>query len=256
MTEKCSAAERNFKKGCIYMTQERKHIITENYKRITEKIEEAKLRRDKSITGEVTLLAATKTVDPEEILFAIHELGLAAVGENKVQEFLSKYDLLKGQVPLHILGHLQTNKVRQIVGKVDMIQSVDSLHLAQEIGKRSQAAGVVTDVLAEINIGREENKTGILPEEAQTFTDALEEIPGIRLRGLMTMAPVCSKKDEYLKYFCKTYEIYLDILRKKSHNRIESVLSMGMSDSFEAAIEAGATMVRIGSAIFGPRVYL
>lgn len=238
------------------MTEERKRIITENYKRVTEKIEEAKLRRDRSIQGEVTLLAATKTVDPEEILFAIHALGLAAAGENKVQEFLAKYDLLQGQAALHILGHLQTNKVRQIVGKVDMIQSVDSLHLAQEIGRRSQAAGVVTDVLAEINIGREENKTGILPEETRDFTNALEEIPGIRLRGLMTMAPVCRSKDEYLKYFCKTYEIYLDIFQKKSHNRIETVLSMGMSDSFEAAIEAGATMVRIGSAIFGPRIYL
>jgi len=219
------------------MTQERKYIISENYKRITEKIENAKLRRDKSITGEVTLLAATKTVDPEDILFAIQELGLPAVGENKVQEFLSKDDQLRGKAPLHILGHLQTNKVRQIVGKADMIQSVDSLRLAEEIGKRSVAAGVVTDILAEINI-------------------ALEEIPGVRLRGLMTMAPICSKKDEYFKYFCKTYEIYLDILRKKSHNIIESVLSMGMSDSFEAAIEAGATMVRIGSAIFGPRIYL
>ncbi len=238
------------------MTPERKYIISENYKRITEKIENAKLRRDSSIKGGVTLLAATKTVDPEEILFAIHELGLPAVGENKVQEFIAKYDMLKGQVPLHILGHLQTNKVRQIVGKVDMIESVDSLHLAAEIGKRSQAAGVVTDILAEINIGREENKTGILPEEAESFTAALEEIPGIRLRGLMTMAPICSKKDEYYKYFCKTYEMHLDIFGKKTHNIIESVLSMGMSDSFEAAIEAGATMVRIGSAIFGPRIYL
>lgn len=238
------------------MTPERKYIISENYKRITEKIENAKLRRDSSIKGDVTLLAATKTVDPEEILFAIHELGLPAVGENKVQEFIAKYDMLKGQVPLHILGHLQTNKVRQIVGKVDMIESVDSLHLAAEIGKRSQAAGVVTDILAEINIGREENKTGILPEEAESFTAALEEIPGIRLRGLMTMAPICSKKDEYYKYFYKTYEMYLDIFGKKTHNIIESVLSMGMSDSFEAAIEAGATMVRIGSAIFGPRIYL
>lgn len=238
------------------MTPERKYIISENYKRITEKIENAKLRRDSSIKGDVTLLAATKTVDPEEILFAIHELGLPAVGENKVQEFLSKYDMLKGQAPLHILGHLQTNKVRQIVGKADMIESVDSLHLAVEIGKRSQAAGVVTDILAEINIGREENKTGILPEETETFTAALEEIPGIRLRGLMTMAPICSKKDEYYKYFYKTYEMHLDIFGKKTHNIIESVLSMGMSDSFEAAIEAGATMVRIGSAIFGPRIYL
>lgn len=237
------------------MTNERKYIISENYKRVMDQIEAAKARRDRAITGEVTLLAATKTVDAQEILYAIEELGLPAVGENRVQELLSKYDALRGKSPLHLIGHLQTNKVRQIVGKVDMIQSVDSLRLAGEIGKRSTEAGVVTDVLAEINIGKEENKSGVLPEETEEFAAALREIPGIRLRGLMTMAPVCDTKDDYYKFFSKTYAIYLDIREKKSHNIIESVLSMGMSDSFVPAIEAGATMVRVGSAIFGPRIY-
>lgn len=231
----------------------RRQIIRENYLRVTEKIEAA---RAKSPYGQsVTLLAATKTVPAEEIIYAIEELGLPMAGENKVQEFLSKYDDLKGKCPLHLIGHLQTNKVKSIVGKVDMIQSVDSERLAREIAKRSLEAGVVTDVLCEINIGMEENKGGIMPDAVDEFVSMLEEIEGIRVRGLMTMAPVCENNDEYKKYFDKTYNIYLDILGKKSHNIIEPVLSMGMSDSFEAAIECGATLVRVGSSIFGSRSY-
>ena len=231
----------------------RKQIIRENYEIVMEKIETAKARRNAG--GEVTLLAATKTVPAEEILFAIEELGLPAVGENKVQELLSKYDALKGTVPLHLIGHLQTNKVKSIVGKVDMIQSCDSLRLANEIAKRSVEQGITTKVLCEINIGREENKSGVLPEECLEFVVQLGEIKGIEVAGLMTMAPVCETKDEYKKYFEKTYAIYLDFLREKMHNKIEHVLSMGMSDSFEAAIEEGATMVRVGSSIFGQRIY-
>ena len=231
----------------------REQIIRENYEIVMERIEAAKAKRNAG--GEVTLLAATKTVPAEEILFAIRELGLPAVGENKVQEFLSKYDDLRGTVPLHLIGHLQTNKVKSIVGKVDMIQSVDSLRLANEIAKRSLEAGGTTKVLCEVNIGREENKSGVLPEECGEFLAALSEVQGIEVSGLMTMAPVCETKDEYKKYFEKTYAIYLDFFSNKGHNKIESVLSMGMSDSFEAAIEEGAGMVRVGSSIFGARIY-
>lgn len=235
------------------MDELRKSVIRENYKRVIEKIEEAKLRSP--YHQEVTLLAATKTVPAEEIIFAIEELGLPVAGENKVQEFLSKYEDLKGKCPLHIIGHLQTNKVKSIVGKVDMIQSVDSIRLADEIAKRSLERGIVTDVLCEINIASEENKGGILPEETEEFVSKLLETKGIRVRGLMTMAPFGCTKDEYKKYFGKTYNIYLDILAKKSHNIIEPILSMGMSDSFEAAIEEGASLVRVGSSIFGSRIY-
>ncbi|MBQ8475399.1 MAG: YggS family pyridoxal phosphate-dependent enzyme [Clostridia bacterium] len=235
------------------MDEIRKQIIRDNYLRVTEKIEAAKL---KSPYGqEVVLLAATKTVPAEEIVYAVEELGLPMAGENKVQEFLSKYDDLKGKCPLHIIGHLQTNKVKSIVGKADMIQSVDSVRLADEIAKRSREMGIVTDVLCEINIGKEENKGGVMPEEAEEFGEKLLETEGIRLRGFMTMAPVCENFDEYRKYFSKTYNIYLDFLGKKSHNIIEPILSMGMSDSFEAAIMEGATTVRVGSSIFGGRYY-
>lgn len=236
------------------LTEERKLEIRDNYNRVLEKMENAKARRNAG-SGDVTLLCATKTVPAEEILYAINELGLPAVGENKVQEFLTKYDALKGTVPLHIIGHLQTNKVRSIVGKADMIESVDSERLALEISKRSEALGIVTDVLCEINIGREENKGGVMPEDALALCDILEEMPGIRLRGMMTMAPVCNKKDEYKKYFSKTYGIYLDFLSKKGHNIVEYILSMGMSDSFEAAIEEGASQIRVGSSVFGARNY-
>lgn len=236
------------------MTEERKAEIRENYLRVLEKIENAKAKRNAG-EGDVTLLAATKTVPAEEILYAVNELGLKAVGENKAQEFLSKYEELKNSVPLHIIGHLQTNKVKSLVGKVHMIQSVDSVRLAEEISKRSTEKGIVTDVLCEINIGREENKSGIMPEAAEETVAQIEDFPGINVRGIMTMAPVCTKNDEYRKYFEKTYAIYLDFLGKKSHNIIECILSMGMSDSFEAAISEGATMVRVGSSIFGKRNY-
>ena len=234
--------------------EKRKNEIRDNYLRVREKMANAEAKRNAG-EGEVRLLAATKTVPAEEILFAVNELGLELVGENKVQEFLSKYDELKETVPLHIIGHLQTNKVRSIIGKADMIQSVDSLRLAEEISKRSIAAGIVTDVLCEINIGKEENKGGIMPEEADEFLEEIGNYEGIRACGIMTMAPVCEKNDDYRKYFEKTYAIYLDFLRKKSHNIVEYVLSMGMSDSYEAAILEGATMVRVGSSIFGRRVY-
>ncbi len=227
--------------------------IRDNYNSVCERIERAKARRGGS--GEVTLLAATKTVPIEEILFAINELGLEYVGENRVQELLSKYDALAGKAHLHLIGTLQTNKVRQIVGKVEMIHSVDSVYLAEEIGRRSEALGITTDILAEINIGDEESKGGVSPSEAEEFLSHIRDIKGISVCGIMTMAPICEKKCEYNKYFSKTYGIFLDIWQKKSDNIVSPVLSMGMSDSFEEAIEEGSTMVRVGSAIFGRRNY-
>ena len=170
------------------MDKLREQVIRENYEIVCERIEAAKARRNVK-DGDVTLLAATKTVPAEEILFAIRELGLPAVGENKVQELLSKYEDIKNTVPLHLIGHLQTNKVKSIVGKVDMIQSVDSERLAREIAKRSLEAGITTKVLCEINIGREENKSGIMPEECGEFLSMLSEMQGIEVSGLMTMAP-------------------------------------------------------------------
>ena len=226
--------------------------IAENYKRVTDQIAEAVVRRG---GAPVTLLAATKTVPADEIEFAITELGLSFVGENRVQELVSKYDTLRLARGVHMIGSLQTNKVRQVVGKADMIESVDSRHLADEISRQSVRLGVVSDVLCELNSGREAAKGGVFPEETDDFVSYVEALPGIRVRGLMTMAPKCTEKCEYLKYFSETYQVFIDISAKKSHNVVEPVLSMGMSDSYLEAIASGATLVRVGSAIFGARYY-
>ena len=235
------------------LTEERKAEIRENFLRVTENIENAKAKRGGNTP--VRLLAATKTVPAEEILFAAEELGLTHAGENRTSELLEKYDALKDRLTLHQIGTLQTRKVKDIIGKVSLIESVDSLKLASEINKRSAEAGIVTDILCEVNIGREESKGGLMPEDVSHFLDSLEEFGNIRPRGIMTMAPICEKDSEYQKFFTETYQIFIDIYVKKSHNIIEPVLSMGMSDSYVPAILSGATEVRVGSSIFGHRIY-
>lgn len=236
------------------LTEERKSVIRDNYLRVTENIENARIKRGGD--APVRLLAATKTVPAEEILFAANELGLRFAGENRTAELLSKYDELKDSpLTLHLIGSLQTRKVKDIIGKVSMVESVDSLKLAAELDKRSAAAGLVTDILCEVNIGREESKGGVMPEEVPEFLDRLSEFGNIRTCGIMTMAPICASDTEYFKFFTETYQIFIDFFGKKLHNIIEPVLSMGMSDSYVPAVLAGATQVRVGSSIFGERTY-
>ena len=235
-------------------TPARKAQITENYRRVLDKIEDAKAARGAG--GDVTLLAATKTVAAEDILFACDELGLAAIGENRAEELVEKYDALAGHAEIHLIGTLQRRKVRSIADKVSVIESVDSLALAAEIDKRVSALGRRVRVLVEINSGREANKGGVMPEDAPSFCDELEAFGSLDLAGLMTMAPICDKIDDYRKYFSQTYQIFIDIFEKKPHNIGEYILSMGMSDSFVPAVLEGATEVRVGSAIFGARKYL
>ena len=236
------------------MDTQRLALIEENYRRVHENIRAA-LRRRRAGTGEVSLLAATKTVPPEEILFAVRSLGLCLIGENRASELTAKYPALAGQCEQHFIGHLQTNKVRHVVGRVTMIESVDSERLAAEIDRRSRELGITTDILIEVNSGREENKSGVLPERVHAAAAAFSAYPNLRVRGLMTMAPACTEKEAYRKYFRETYEIFIDIFAKNTHNIIEPVLSMGMSDSYEIAIEEGATEIRVGSAVFGRRTY-
>ncbi len=235
------------------ITEQRKQEIRDNYSRVLENIENAKAKRGGN--SPVRLLAATKTVPAEEILFAAEELGLRFAGENRTAELLEKYDALKDKLTLHLIGSLQTRKVKDVVGKVSLIESVDSLKLASEINKRSEAMGIVSDILCEVNIGREESKGGLMPEEVTEFLESLAEFRNIRPCGIMTMAPICATDDDYRKFFSETYQIFIDIYIKKSHNIIEPVLSMGMSDSYVPAILEGATQVRVGSSIFGRRVY-
>ena len=231
---------------------ERFNYIRENYRRVQENISEAMARRRVG-SGPVRLLAATKTVQPDAILFAVDHLGLSLIGENRTTDLVEKYPALEGRVEQHFIGHLQTNKVKQVVGRVSLIESVDSLRLAQEISRRSEMLGITTDILVEINSGREENKGGVLPEDARAAVREFDALAGIRVRGLMTMAPVCANIEDSRKYFRETYAIFIDIFEKNKHNIIEPVLSMGMSSTYAIAIEEGATEVRVGQAIFGRR---
>ena len=236
------------------MTEERKKELSENYARVLEMIEAAKKTRggDKP----VTLLAATKTVPAEDICYLIENCGLKLCGENHAQEFTDKYDAVRAAgAEMDFIGHLQTNKVKYIVGKARLIHSLDSIKLAEEINSRAEKLGVEQKVLVEVNIGEEENKTGVNPGEVGEFLKELETYPAIKVCGMMTMAPKCEEVNEFRKYFKESYRIFLDFFAKKTHNIGEPVLSMGMSDSFECAIEEGADIVRLGSIIFGKRKY-
>ncbi len=221
--------------------------IGENFARVREEIAASSSGR------EPMLVAATKTVPVEVINYAAEHFELRVIGENRVQELLSKYEAYDPRLEVHFIGTLQKNKVKYIVDKVALIHSVDSVALAEEISKRSLAIGRRTDILLEINIGREAAKGGFLPEELQNAAENISALPGIRVRGIMTMAPKCEKNEDYLKYFNETYNIFVDFLSKTKHNIIEPILSMGMSDSYREAVVSGATAVRIGSALFGAR---
>ena len=226
--------------------------LRENYKYIKERFDNAVLRSGRS-PDEVTLLAATKTV-PAEIINAAVELGITHMGENRVQEFLSKNSEITGNVHRHFIGHLQTNKVKDIVGKVEMIESVHSLKLAAEIGKCSVKNGIVTDVLAEVNIGNEESKSGFAPEVIAEEIEKMGKIQGIRVRGPMSIPPICENQAQIHTYFTNLRKLFIDIRAKTLDNVSMEILSMGMSGDFETAIECGSNLVRIGTALFGKRI--
>ena len=207
--------------------------------------------------GEVTLLAAVKYADVEQINALHEQCGVHDIGENRVQQLLEHYEGIrdKESLRIHFIGTLQKNKVKYIADKVCMIHSLDSLSLAAEIERQCAKIGKVMDVLVEINSGEEESKGGVMPADVSDFCEKLTAFEHIRVRGFMTMAPKCEKKEEYHKYFSKTYQQCLDIWQKKLDNissmeNATPVLSMGMSDSFEAAVRHGATIVRVGGALF------
>lgn len=225
-----------------------------NYKFINERIAEAAQKVGKK-REDITLLAATKTVEPEIINYAI-SLGLDHIGENKVQELVSKYDKYDLQnCSLQFIGHLQTNKVRQLVDKVDLIQSVDSFKLANEISKQSTKHNKKTDILIEVNIGREENKSGVMPEQLNELLYQTAELEGVSVKGLMAIPPVCNNKHKISEFFNNMHNIFIDISQKKLDNINMTILSMGMSADYYEAILEGATMIRVGSSLFGARNY-
>ena len=229
--------------------------ISDNIKRVREQIEKAALISGRS-GGDIKLVAAAKMNGAAEVREAIAS-GVDAVGENRVQELLEKHaqDAYTG-APLHFIGHLQTNKVKSVVGKCELIESVGSLRLLDELERHAKIAGVRQDVLIEVNIGEEESKSGVKPQELDSLLASCAEKSSIIVRGLMAIPPILPEKGVNRTFFDMMQKLFVDILGKKYDNVYMQYLSMGMSDSFCEAIECGANMVRVGTAIFGARYYV
>lgn len=236
------------------LDEERLKSVEDNYKAIKSRIEESAVKAGRN-PDDVRLMAVTKTVESVYINRAL-DLGADLIGENRVQEYLSKKDELHLHgVEKHLIGHLQTNKVKQIVGEVDMIESVDSVKLAKEISRVSAMKGITTDILVEVNVGKEESKSGIYIENLEELLIEISQMSNIKINGLMTIPPICDNEIEVGKYFAAMYQSFIDIKEKKLDNVNMDILSMGMSGDFESAVANGSNIVRVGSAIFGARKY-
>ena len=228
--------------------------IAENVARIRGEIERAARDAGRD-PGTIQLCAATKMNDTPAVREAILA-GVDCCGENRVQELTKKQgeDAYRG-VPIHFIGHLQTNKVRQVVGKVDLIQSVDSLRVLEAIDREAARQGIRQDILLEINIGREASKSGFREEEIFPLMRKIGTVPDVSMRCLMAIPPICQESGGNLKFFQKMFHLYVDIRVKKYDNVKVDCLSMGMSEDYPDAIRCGSTMVRVGTAIFGARDY-
>ena len=228
--------------------------VQDNYKKVLSNVQEAAIKAGRK-PDDVRLMAVTKTVESVYINKVL-DLGADLIGENRVQEFLGKKDELHlNGVEKHLIGYLQTNKVKQIVGEVDMIESVDSVHLAKEISKVSAKKDIITNILLEVNVGKEESKSGIYLEGLNELVSEVAEMDNIKIKGLMTIPPICDSEAEVSKYFESMYQTFIDIKNKKIDNVDMDILSMGMSHDYEAAVKNGSNIVRVGSAIFGARKY-
>lgn len=232
---------------------DRECILKENIQKVKFNIEKAAASCKRNL-NDITLVAATKTVSADVINIAVQN-GINNIGENRVQELVSKFDHInKCKVGLHFIGHLQKNKVKDIVGKVNLIQSVDSFELAQKISQLSENLNVCSDILVQVNIGKDVNKFGVDSENTQILLHKISLLPNIKVRGLMSILPICEKKTQSYSYFCKMNDLFVDITAKNIDNVNMDFLSMGMSSDYITAIECGANMVRVGSALFGARV--
>lgn len=228
--------------------------IAENVKLVKENIAAAAIRCGRD-PADIKLVAATKMNDASRVREAI-AAGVDICGENRVQELTEK--LAQGAYdgcPLHFIGHLQKNKVKNIVGKVELIHSVDSVSLAQEINKRAAALGITQDILLEVNIGAEENKSGFAPEELTKALDEIAQFSSVRVLGLMAIPPICEFSENNRVYFRRMKQLFIDIGQKKYDNVTMLLLSMGMSADYEVAVDEGANLVRVGTGIFGARSY-
>lgn len=223
-----------------------------NYAKVLNKLDTA-LQKIGKERKDVILLAATKTVDFETINYALSK-GIDYIGENKVQELLSKEDKIN-PCHRHFIGHLQTNKVKDIINRVEMIHSVDSLKLAKEISKQAVKNCKTMEILLEINIGGEDSKWGFDAENIIGNIKEIATLPNIKIKGLMAIPPICEESEENRKYFNKMKKLFVDIRDENIDNVDMDILSMGMSDDFDIAVEEGANLIRLGTALFGRRIY-
>ena len=228
-------------------------MISENIDLIEQRISEACKRAGRN-RDSVTLICVTKT-KPVDMLLEAYEKGQRDFGENKVQEINRKRPELPADIRWHMIGHLQRNKVRQLIGQTCMIHSVDSLRLAETISEEALKAGIVMPVLIEVNMAEEDSKFGVSAAQAETLVREAADLKGIRIEGLMTIAPYTEDPETNRVYFARLKELAVDIGEKCIDNVSMGVLSMGMTGDFEVAIEEGATHVRVGTGIFGERIY-
>jgi hypothetical protein len=228
-------------------------MIRENMEYVQRQIDSACERAGRS-RSEVTLIAVSKT-KPVELLREAYEAGARDFGENKVQELVEKIPQMPEDIRWHLIGHLQRNKVKYVVGKVYLIHSVDSLRLAEEISREAVKQNTEVNILLEVNAAGEESKFGAAPSEVLTLAEQISVLPGIHIRGLMTIAPYTEKEEENRVYFEKLKQISVDIAEKNIDNVCMNVLSMGMTGDYRVAVEEGATYVRVGTGIFGERDY-
>ena len=228
-------------------------MLAENLQEVRAEIAAAARRAGRN-PEDVLLLAVTKT-HPVEVVREAIAAGLTELGENRVQELLEKQAQITDPVRWHLIGHLQTNKVKNVVGRVALIHSVESLRLAEEISRKAVALGLVQNVLVELNMAGEESKFGIKPEECRAFLRQIAPLPGLKVKGLMTVAPFVEDPERNRVYFRQMRELSVDIAAEKLDNVDMEHLSMGMSNDFAVAVEEGATIVRVGTRLFGERTY-
>lgn len=226
-------------------------MVQEQLREVRERIAAA-CRRAGRDPKDVTLIAVSKT-KPAQMVQEAYEAGARDFGENKVQEILEKKPVLPQDIRWHMIGHLQRNKVHQVLGQAVLIHSVDSLRLAQQIETEAEKKGIEAEILLEVNVAREESKFGFFLEETEEAIRQIAKLPHVHIRGLMTIAPFVENPEENRGIFQKLYQFSVDIAAKNIDNVTMDVLSMGMSNDFEVAIEEGATMVRVGTRIFGAR---
>ena len=229
-------------------------MIWEQYLEIEAKMKEALAAAGRPIDS-ARLLAVSKT-HPLEAVEELAAHGVKAFGENKVQEFLSKKDELHlDGVEKHLIGHLQTNKVKYVVDKACLIHSVDSLRLAEQINSEAEKKNVICNILIEVNIAGEESKFGVAKDEVKPLLEAIKNLKHVHVKGLMTIAPFVDDAEDNRKYFREMHKLFIDMRQEKADNIEMEVLSMGMTGDYQVAIEEGATMVRVGTGIFGERNY-